>query len=621
MRDPLISLIFPPFCESAFHGPHLAIPLLRGLLDENHIRSKAHDLNISTIHRLIEPDFLDSICSATNSSDYPEHEKNRIRCAIDHLRTTPLPDFINASSIPLKTVLKYAKSLLFPHPQDLEHCLQAEFDRHFLCNQLYDGFISEVISDSPNIICLSIAFSDQLSEAVELARRVRRLSSAEIWLGGSQINLLHDTQIDLLAKSGLFDRISVGNGEQTIFTMIDDHIQSCHDTVVYRSGSMNAIQINKLPFPKFEPIERYFKPITIPVLVTKGCYWGKCTFCDFPKLSNLGGKAYIARDPGLALDEIERAHARFGDIKVNLISDAVPPSWYKKLCKQAIERSVRLNTWSYMMHSSALDESLFELMAEAGVSAINFGTESMIDRILGVMKKQAGYDEIRKNFQNARNAGIRVVANAIPDYPTTTRPEAYLNIQRFSELSSLISSLNPQMFDLTSGTAIDDDPLSYGLNVPSDAYIKSSHGFHSREFRRDDGLSPTDRKIVEKSFARMKWKVLIDRRLENIPDHMREETELMIDGSCIVIGTTEPSIWIMSLGTSWNISLEEVTFYKELFEHPGRTIPYGELKRMAERIFRREDVDRWLYELMNSGVVLGEKRHRRQATAMERCDG
>ena len=55
---------------------------------------------------------------------------------------------------------------------------------------------------------------------------------------------------------------------------------------------VNGVQQNKeiytekttaLPLPDFDgfPLDHYFVPERIiPYLATRGCYWGRCTFCD-----------------------------------------------------------------------------------------------------------------------------------------------------------------------------------------------------------------------------------------------------------------------------------------------------------------------------------------------------
>ncbi|WP_165448659.1 B12-binding domain-containing radical SAM protein [Rhizobium leguminosarum] len=607
MSDPNVSFVFPPFCESSFHGPHLAIPLLKAVLLQTGLHTLHFDLNIRIVRELTKKQNIKTLRGDVTRSRFSEHEKTKILAALDHFQYTELDDFLNAGSGPLRTVLKFIKGIAFPHPSDLVECLSTSYVRSEICNVLYGKFVRDIVASNPDIVCFTVAFSDQLSETIDLARRLRHLRpDTEIWLGGSQINLLHESQIERIVESRHFDRISIGNGEQTILRMLADFNTASNETL-YHSGSMNFVEINKLPPAIFPSLDEYIQPITLPVLATKGCYWGKCTFCDFPQLSDLGGRAYIARSPENVLEEIIELQLNHRVDKINLISDAIPPSWYKKLCTLAIERGVKLKSWSYMMHAKSLDAGFFAHLSEAGVKAINFGTESTIDRVLDVMKKQSGFATIKANLADAQGSGIRIVTNVIPDYPTTTREEAFENASNFQELLPNIDLINPQMFDLTAGTPIEANPSGYGLSVPTTAYVKTSHGFHSRKFERTDELSKSDRKIIEHIFARLKWQTLVRRRTMEMKSlSLEEDCELMVDGSALILNSgSSHRAWIMSIGYSWSLSDQEVNCLEGILKSGSKRFRLKELLTLAVGAFGSDTkAKEWLRSLFETGIFV-----------------
>lgn len=54
-------------------------------------------------------------------------------------------------------------------------------------------------------------------------------------------------------------------------------------TGVHVSATSFAEDMHTLPPPDFDglPLEKYFVPTKIlPYLATRGCYWGRCEFCD-----------------------------------------------------------------------------------------------------------------------------------------------------------------------------------------------------------------------------------------------------------------------------------------------------------------------------------------------------
>ncbi|ANQ17348.1 B12-binding domain-containing radical SAM protein [Vibrio natriegens] len=569
MNPTRVSLIFPPFSESALHGPHLAIPLLRGYLEIKNTITYSHDLNIQTINKLIERNSIITIKNIIKNLETTE-EKVKFNKAIDLFLKKDINLILNANSNPLKTFLGMIRNLLFPLPDSLDDCINNNLIRNKLSSDIYTSLIDEVLSNHPSVICFTVAFSEQLLEAIELAKIIREKNkNVEIWIGGSQINLLEKIQIETIKYSGFFDRVSIGNGEQNIYRMLEDKrsIENSilkNDCKIYLSPKLDPEDINIDINPIFEDnLCSYFRPLSLPVLVTKGCYWGKCTFCDYPRLSNLGELRYISKKPKLVFDEIKRLNSKFNPDQINLISDAVPPNWYKKLCTLAIDDNFKLNTWSYMMHHKSLDNSYFSLLSKAGVKAINFGTESMIDRVLDVMRKQANSSEISSNLQSAYNNEISVVCNVIPDYPTISRKEAYDNFLNFYLNRKFIDSINPQMFDLTAGSEVSKKPSLFGLELNTDAYLKSSHGYHSMDYSRRDELKKTDREILKKAFFRLKTLKQIERREDALSDN-GGNSYYQLDGSIVFLNDNK--VWVMSLGTEWKISNSEYTALRTAIE-------------------------------------------------------
>ena len=52
---------------------------------------------------------------------------------------------------------------------------------------------------------------------------------------------------------------------------------------VHVNKEVFAESLAELPPPDFDglPLEKYFVPqLILPYLATRGCYWGRCTFCD-----------------------------------------------------------------------------------------------------------------------------------------------------------------------------------------------------------------------------------------------------------------------------------------------------------------------------------------------------
>jgi radical SAM superfamily enzyme YgiQ (UPF0313 family) len=80
----------------------------------------------------------------------------------------------------------------------------------------------------------------------------------------------------------------------------------------------------------------YLPECIYPVLLSEGCYWGKCDFCDYPFLASQDPfvVSSMFRDPAHVVEDIRQVHERFGVRAIDLISDAVPMGYFARLAKE-----------------------------------------------------------------------------------------------------------------------------------------------------------------------------------------------------------------------------------------------------------------------------------------------
>jgi len=603
-------ILFPPFAESALHGPHLAAPLLVSVLRENGFDCVSEDLNIKTIRRLLNPASLDIVLQQLDTvTEGAEREK--YQACIRHLKDKGVRAFANAGTSSLRVAFAIFRKALFPTPETISECLDKTFlqTRPQYGLSIYDEFIQEIAGLDVQTIGMSVAFSEQLSEAIIISRLIRERfdHSVRLILGGGQVNLLSASQIAELAKAKLFNAISIGNGEQTISKLItvpmDAYNDGCH---IVRSPSMSRQELEAIPSPAFADTTQYFAPLALPVLVTKGCYWGKCTFCDYPRLSNLGGLRFIPVTPQKAFTEIKHHREKYPDCHVNLISDAVPASWYRKLCALALQEDVQLNSWSYMMHEAGLEDGFFSLLSQAGVKAINFGTESTNDRILSVMCKQSDRKTVLDNLSVAARHNIAVVVNLIPDYPTSTFTDALILADDIRDRINCIESLNPHMFDLTEGSVASQTPERFNLNVENNAYQRSNHGFHTMRYQERNGLTTTQRNIVRRIFIDLKRKTAITRRLNGIQNGpVTKDTYVEVDGSALLVGRKNKRLWIVSLDTEIPLSPHRAKELQGFMDACSSPMGLSDMQRAFKHNAPQNDggEDPW-YALLSTGLII-----------------
>lgn len=600
-----VLLIFPPFVESALVGPHLAPGLLGAVLRNGGVDAHVRDFNIRAVRHLIQSDIAAIAVAATREST-GAHLSARELAALDWLKLAAREAWITQYPSSLTYALRVIRRVLFPVPSCLEACMESSIASNFAA-AVYGDILDEALRVAPHVVGFSVAFSEQLNEAIQFARMIRlRMPEMPILLGGSQINLLESAHIEILAQSGLFDSILTPNGEPAILDLVKTAARRPTAAVV-SARALTHDDLIGLPHPTFDSVDLYFRPLTIPVLATKGCYWGKCTFCDYVRLSDIGTKRYLARSVEETLAGIAHSHLTWHPDRIMLISDAVPPGWYQRLAKAAIASEIDLRTWSYMMHHDHLDRPFFDILKRAGVQGINFGTENTNPRILRLMRKEAGPNAIRRNLRDAHDSGLTVVSNVIPDYPTLTFAEALRVANDFHAMAPTIDVLNPSMFDLTSGTVAADRPAEHGLVVSKDAYCRSSHGFHSLPFTEGGGLDDRQRMVLRLIYSRLAAAVKLRRRIAKFGFiELDEEDCLIFDRGVMRVSSDPPSYKIPALGLSVILEDWQDIFVREIVEKRMRRFKVCDL-RLAAPVEARSGVH-WLRTFVNSGIICDVER-------------
>lgn len=489
-----VLFLFPPYVANAAKGPYLAPHLLSTLLRQKGHEVENIDLNVLFVIRICSIPMLDKIEAHLHS--IPDHELDKetkylAQGGLVHLDI--LRDKLrNDEFVALKekiTLAWYLEAIFLSKLKTIKDYRDNGLNVPGFMKDEFKAMVDELdIRDKT--ICISCAFGDQLTFTLELARLIKTKSpETPIILGGAQISLLPEELISDLSRFKLFNEVFTGFAEEKI----SDLVENCSSKFFSEplSGTVATTKmLDSLPLVNFDGMNLYEKPL-LPVMVNKGCYWGKCSFCDYILMGDLGGLRYISRSVEIVFNEIKSLRERYPDFGVNLISDAVPPKFYKELAIRANQEDFPLHTSSYMINNKNLTEDFFIEASKARIGTIVFGTESTNDRVLSLMKKQGRRQDILTNFRLAQRYGISIKVNLIPNYPTSTFQEAMQTVNDISFFQDSINKLAVFKFYLSANTQMDREPENYQLEIDNDIpYLKTKHnGFHSKEFSNKTGMS------------------------------------------------------------------------------------------------------------------------------------
>lgn len=302
-------------------------------------------------------------------------------------------------------------------------------------------FLDSLLSPDPLAIGLSIPTNEQILQALSLAFLIKKKAPhIHITAGGSYIRYLEDDQITHLLKLNVIDSIVTSRGDKLLPRIIKA-LQN-KESVKLISGLVckEKVEESYLPY-KRSTKEEIYEPRwniipdysglrslckdnrALGVLVSEGCPWGKCTYCNYT-----GIRGYLRRPlfkpPDLLVEEMTWLQKEHSINQFNLISDSIPPEYAHSLSDLILSQglNVEMSIWARGERGFSLE--LCEKMKQAGFHYVTLGVESLCQRTLKRMKKGTSIKSNLETMRNMVSAGLLVQVNIIIGFPGETMEEA-----------------------------------------------------------------------------------------------------------------------------------------------------------------------------------------------------
>jgi radical SAM superfamily enzyme YgiQ (UPF0313 family) len=219
-----------------------------------------------------------------------------------------------------------------------------------------------------------------------------------------------------------------------------------------------------LPPPDFDglPLEKYFVPDRIlPYLATRGCYWGRCEFCDHGEGYTAG---YRTKKIEQIIDEIRHLKERYRTSYFHFTDESYPPALFRKLTRRLVETEMPIVWTTHMrFEKSLLDEAVWKDARASGCKYLHMGFESGNERVLRLMDKATTGDVIRRSLELSAGVGIWNHVMGFFGFPGETREEALSSIRFLEDHKELIHSIGFGTFDLSKHTPVAKNPEKFGV--------------------------------------------------------------------------------------------------------------------------------------------------------------
>ncbi len=331
---------------------------------------------------------------------------------------------------------------------------QADDKENNVFYEFYKKKIDEYKINDYDLIYISCPNETQILPSMTFSKVLKETSTSKVVIGGNIVSrVANEWQKMPKLFEEFFDYILCGLGEESVVKLAD--------YLINKKGSLKSIKgllyqsknkvvmnkpdfkynINKSATVSLEGISlnRYYTPdIIMPIQSSKGCYWGKCTFCGL----HCPPKKYTVKNAKLMVDEIEFLHKEHGVEYFEFVDEAIHPKYLAKLADEIIKRNIDIKyVCCARMESKYYTKELCEKMYKSGLRLVQFGYESAVKRVYDTLNKGIKFEGRLDCLKECANAGIFTYLYAIVGYPNETKEEALQTISVIDKYSDIIDFL------------------------------------------------------------------------------------------------------------------------------------------------------------------------------------
>jgi anaerobic magnesium-protoporphyrin IX monomethyl ester cyclase len=373
---------------------------------------------------------------------------------------------------PMETDLSY-KVFSSPEVMDAIHDTQVNVYR-----DVFEHLVKPVIEkEQPDVIGISIVLQQQLFSSMTFCALIKQhFPHIHVTIGGNTVTRLRD----VLPQSPLFQYFdsAVAYEGETAFVQLVSAVGAKRslaevpntmykdETGVHTSPTSYSEDMATLPPPDFDglPLEKYFVPTKVlPYLATRGCYWGRCEFCDHGEGYTAG---YRTKKIQEIIDEIGYLKNKYGAKHFHFTDESYPPALFRKLSRGLIDSKMDIIWTTHMrFEKSLLDETVWQDAKESGCRYLHFGYESGNERVLKLMDKATTTEIITQHLQMSANVGIWNHCMGFFGFPGETKEEAWDSVQFLEANKEHVHSLGFGTFDLSKHTPVAKQPERWGVTV------------------------------------------------------------------------------------------------------------------------------------------------------------
>lgn len=451
--------------NSDYTNPYLAVPLLSGQLKKAGFSTSCKDYDLEFVYDLLSEEMLEASYkkiqlnynkftpefynNAKKSGKYSDFELNSFLYKTKIYKIYQKNGFAENLYKNIKEKSKlYSKispelirlASLFHFIPYLYSKKDFSFNYSFIKSICYDiennffiDYYKKKISNltyNPDLIIVSKMPDYHFFHFFTLCRLLKEhFKNSKIAIGGSWFSYIENSinkYPDIFDK--FCDYIMVGSGEAAVvelaeylngernITEVSHLIYKNSDGIVCKNDYVSDFDINDTAYADFDDFDFSKYSLGFPnvsMILSKGCYWGKCNYCSYTTANN---KLQIKTIPN-AIKEIKYYIDKYNIKSFLFVDDAITPAYYSKLADAIIENNIKITIESFAILDKRFTFELLSKMKKAGVDFLIFGMDTHSEKVFKIVNKSGDFHSRAEILKNVHKAGIKSKVNLIEGLP------------------------------------------------------------------------------------------------------------------------------------------------------------------------------------------------------------
>lgn len=367
-----------------------------------------------------------------------------------------------------------------------------------------------IIEENPDIIGISIVLRQQLFSTMTFCAMIKEaFPNIHITIGGNTVTRLRDVLPNTPKLFELFDTAIVYEGETAFLQLVEavgtdrdfneiPNLLWKDDSGIHTSPVTSSESMSDLPPPDFDglPLEKYFVPEPIlPYLATRGCYWGRCEFCDHGEGYTAG---YRTKKIQEVIEEVKFLRDKHQAYMFHFTDESYPPALFRKLTRALKEEQMGIAWTTHIrFEKSLLDDEVWQDAEDSGCKYLHFGYESGSERVLKLMDKATTTDVIQRSMELSSKHGVWNHVMGFFGFPGERYEDAKFSMQFLEDNKDHVHSIGFGTFDLSKHTPVAQNAEKWGVTYYDNPEWDLALDYY---FTVKDGLGIEDAERVFEEF-------------------------------------------------------------------------------------------------------------------------